>query len=101
MAEGHLTPPVIAGIDEAVALFSDARPLFESFAQALMAYFQNDPQLSPYIHFIKYRVKDSDHLRDKLIRKARKGEIVSKSNLFDVITDPPGIRIINLHTTKM
>src|SRR5262249_30468469 len=77
------------------------QPLFESFAQALMAYFQNDRGLSPYIHFIKYRVKDSDHLRNKLIRKAHKGDIVSKSNLFEKITDLAGIRIIHLHTTQM
>jgi ppGpp synthetase/RelA/SpoT-type nucleotidyltranferase len=101
MAEGELPPQVTAGIEEAVTQFKDTRPLFESFAQALMAYFQNDPQLSPYIHFIKYRVKDSDNLRSKLLRKARKGEIVNKSNLFEVITDLAGIRIIHLHTTQM
>lgn len=101
MAEGELPPKVAAGIEEAVALFREGRPLFESFAQALMAYFQNDPELSRYIHFIKYRVKDADHLREKLIRKARRGEIVNKSNLFDVITDLAGIRIIHLHTTQM
>ena len=101
MAEGELPPEVVAGIEEAVACFEDARPLFEGFAQALMAYFQNDPELSPYIHFIKYRVKDPDHLRNKLIRKARKGDTIGKSNLFEKITDLAGIRIIHLHTTQM
>lgn len=96
-----LTLDVIVGIDEAVKLFGKARPLFEGFAQALMAYFQTDPKLAPYIHFIKYRVKDPEHLRAKLIRKAKKGQIVNSNNLFDAITDLAGIRIIHLHTTQM
>lgn len=98
---GALPIDVIVGIDEAVKRFGKARPLFESFAQALMAYFQNDPKLAPYIHFIKYRVKDAEHLRGKLIRKAQKGVAVNGENLFDAITDLAGIRIIHLHTTQM
>jgi putative GTP pyrophosphokinase len=101
MAKSDLAPEVSAGIDGAVANYMDTRPLFESFAQALLAYFQTDPQLSPYIHFIKYRLKDPDHLREKLIRKARQGEMVNKTNLFDRITDLAGVRIIHLHTTQM
>ena len=88
-------------IDESVQHFVANQSLFESFAQALMAYFQNDIKLAPYIHFIKYRLKDPQHLREKLIRKAEKGNIIDKSKLFGKITDLAGIRIIHLHTSQM
>ena len=88
-------------IDEAVQHFVSNQGLFRSFAQALMAYFQNDIKLAPYIHFIKYRLKDPEHLRGKLVRKGLKGETIDQSNLFDEITDLAGIRIIHLHTTQM
>jgi len=88
-------------IDEAVQHFVSNQGLFRSFAQALMAYFQNDIKLAPYIHFIKYRLKEPQHLREKLIRKAKKGDIIDKSKLFGKITDLAGIRIIHLHTSQM
>jgi len=88
-------------IDEAVQHFVSNQGLFRSFAQALMAYFQNDIKLAPYIHFIKYRLKEPQHLREKLIRKAKKGDIIDKSKLFGKIIDLAGIRIIHLHTSQM
>ena len=88
-------------IKESVQYFIENRKLFESFAQALLPYFQNDDKLAPYIHFIKYRVKDPEHLREKLIRKAKEGDLIDKSKLFAKITDLAGIRIIHLHTSQM
>lgn len=56
-------------IDEAVLYFMNNRHLFESFAQSLIAYFQNSPELDEFIHFIKYRIKSEGSLRAKLKRK--------------------------------
>jgi len=50
---------------------------------------------------MKYRLKEPQHLREKLIRKAMQGEIIDKSRLFGKITDLAGIRIIHLHTSQM
>ena len=91
MSKPKLTRQIRSRIDEAVQHFVANQSLFESFAQALLAYFQNDPVLAPYIHFIKYRLKDPQNLRKKLIRKARQGDIIDKSNLFARITDLAGI----------
>lgn len=88
-------------VDKCVAHFVNNKGLFEGFAQALMGYFQNDPELAPSIHFIKYRLKDPGHLRDKLIRKAAEGKAITVPQLFDKITDLAGIRIIHLHTSQM
>jgi len=101
MEKLKLTHQARKSIDDAVQHFSANRNLFESFAQALMAYFQNDLTLAPYIHFMKYRIKDAQHLHEKLVRKAARGALIDKSKLFDKITDLAGIRIIHLHTSQM
>jgi putative GTP pyrophosphokinase len=88
-------------IDRAVEHFSTSLGLFEGFAAALMGFFQNDPTLGWFIHFMKHRVKEPEHLRDKLYRKTSEGEVIDEVNLFDRITDLAGIRIIHLHTDQM
>ena len=96
-----LKPKLLATVVAAADYFKANRSLFEGFARALVNYFQNDAQLARYIHFIKYRVKDPSSLRQKLLRKAENGEIISKANLFQKITDLAGIRIIHLHTNQI
>ncbi|MEX2141964.1 MAG: RelA/SpoT domain-containing protein [Pirellulales bacterium] len=88
-------------IDAAVSHYVENRELFESFAQALMAYFQNNARLSSFIHFIRYRIKDPDHLREKLVRKAELGDVIDHNSLFDKITDLAGVRIVHLHTDQI
>lgn len=94
-------------IDRAVVHFSKNRGLFEAFAKSLMAHFENHAELAPHIHFMKYRIKDPEHLRGKLERKVlevkRSGEGVpiNEDNIFEAINDLAGIRIIHLHTEQM
>ena len=81
-------------IEEAVGYFMDNRHLFESFAQSLMTYFENSPELGEFIHFIKYRIKDKESLRVKLERiLANAGD----QDLVRGVTDFAGVRIIHLH----
>jgi GTP pyrophosphokinase len=88
-------------IDEAVGHFTAQRHLFDGFAQSLLAYFTNDKALAPFIHFIKYRIKDPSDLRNKLLRKKQLGQQINAANLFDKVTDLAGVRIIHLHFTQM
>jgi len=67
------------------------------------------PLLVPVIHSVKWRVKDIDHLRHKLVRKtlesrtlgARRPEPITADNLFERIEDLAGVRILHLHTKRM
>ena len=65
-----------------------------------------DKQLQPYVHSLKARAKDPEHLRDKLVRKLRKCKehgnefTVTKENLFAEINDLAGVRILHLHTAQ-
>lgn len=94
-------------IDRAVRYFSENRGLFENFAKSLMIAFENHSELAPHIHFMKYRIKDPGHLRDKLERKTleakRNGKKVAfdEDSIFEKINDLGGIRIIHLHTEQL
>lgn len=63
--------------------------------------------LRPFIHSLKWRMKDPTHLKDKLKRKlienkrAGKSFGISSKNLFLKINDLAGLRILHLHTTQM
>ena len=81
-------------VDEAIKFFVDNRNLFDSFAQSLVLYFQNNMDLAKYIHFIKYRIKDENSLREKLERILTS---LDEGDLTTKITDFAGVRIIYLH----
>ena len=57
-------------------------------------------QKCSYVHSLSYRVKDTSHLVEKIIRKnpeyLEKGDSLSKSNYENHITDLMGIRILLL-----
>ena len=85
-------------IDKAAGYFMANRHLFESFAKSLMDYFENNPELGEFIHFIKYRIKDERSLRTKLERDLTSA---SDQDLVDRITDFAGLRIIHLHPDQL
>jgi putative GTP pyrophosphokinase len=63
--------------------------------------------LAPFVHSIKGRLKDPEHLRKKLERKCREAlhsKIpfdIDKANIFTKINDLAGVRILHLHTRQM
>ena len=85
-------------VDEATRYFMDNRPLFKTFAEALMSSFLNDPKLREFIHFIKYRIKDEGSLRAKLEKILASSE---DRNLMENVTDFAGLRIIHLHMDQL
>lgn len=47
-------------------------------------------------YIVKYRVKDPEHVIDKIIRKAKEGRIITKDNFLDEIDDFVGLRVLHL-----
>ena len=84
---------------EATRYFTDNRHRFEPFAKALMTYFEGNPDLGRFIHFMKYRIKDERRLRVKLEDRVLK--ISGDQILADEITDFAGVRIIHLHMDQL
>src|SRR5262245_41231658 len=94
-------------IDLAVQAFREKSRLAETAAQQLSTALREDDALAQYIHFMKYRVKDPEHLRDKLERKALERKAGGKTpnitaeNLFTKVGDLAGVRILHLHTDQI
>ncbi|WP_210262325.1 RelA/SpoT domain-containing protein [Bradyrhizobium aeschynomenes] len=80
--------------------FNSMRHEFELFMDAVGGLFQKHPTITkdpfPIVHSIRKRIKSENHLRNKLQRKADKGELVDAENCFDQITDFAGIRVLHL-----
>ena len=100
-------------VDDCVAECGLSSEQFDSMASGLVGNLRTHTGLKEHIHFIKYRIKDPEHLRHKLERKAlgrkqmlrdKKKKIppeINPKNLFEHINDMIGVRIIYLHTGQM
>lgn len=75
--------------------------ILESFLMQVVTFFSKNPTLNkeffPIIHSLKYRRKDPEHLRDKLIRKVQKGQYFDKKDLLQKVTDLIGLRVLYLY----
>ncbi|WP_372088229.1 hypothetical protein P7L79_00010 (plasmid) [Tistrella mobilis] len=70
------------------------------FMNGVEEYFATHPNLrrenKSVIHSTKKRIKDIDHLRDKIERKNAVGRDITPENLFHKVTDIAGVRILLL-----
>ena len=98
-----LTTEELRRIDTAVRHFSDNRDKFEGFAESLIVHLTKSRGLRNLTHFLKHRIKEEDSLREKLKRHSLSDnqQIVDASNLFEMVRDLAGIRIIHLHTEQL
>ena len=87
--------------DQVVQSYIDEKHLFERFMNAVVDTFRLEPELNKYgnpiIYTIKNRLKDVDHLRDKIERKWDEKDPMTPENLFERVTDLAGVRIIHLY----
>lgn len=90
----------MADIDSLIELYKQHRYEYERFLDSVRSFFQHEPTLNqsplPIIHSLKWRLKNPEHLRDKLQRKLERGDDINESNLFEKITDFAGIRVLHL-----
>lgn len=94
-------------IRELVEHYKANQSLVSNFFKSMLVYIDESVELKTLAHSIRSRMKDPDHLRDKLQRKLREAKSkgtqfdITKENLFVRINDLAGIRILHLHTTQM
>jgi ppGpp synthetase/RelA/SpoT-type nucleotidyltranferase len=75
----------------------------EVFLAGVETVFRKEPSLQiqpPVIHSLKVRLKNWRHLEEKIQRKQSEGVEISKANVFDMVTDLAGIRVIHLHQAQ-
>ena len=75
----------------------------DRFRNNVVYFFENHPDLthSPQIvHSVKSRMKDFQHLREKIQRKASIEAPITPENIFDRITDIAGVRVLHLYQAQ-
>jgi GTP pyrophosphokinase len=93
-------------IRELVRHYLENKDDLETFLKGLVGQVLGSKALRNHFHSIKWRMKDADHLRDKLERKileskkSHKRFTVTPKNLFLRINDLAGLRILHLHTQQ-
>lgn len=88
-------------IDLIAQSYINERHLFERFMNAVVDTFRLEPELNKYgapiIYTIKNRLKDVDHLKDKIERKWDEEDPLTPENLFEKVTDLAGVRVLHLY----
>ena len=75
----------------------------EVFLAGVETVFRKEPSLQtrpPIVHSLKVSLKDWGHLEAKIRRKLAEGVDISKDNVFEIITDLVGVRVIHLHQAQ-
>jgi putative GTP pyrophosphokinase len=88
-------------IEKAIQAYIKDKHLFEKFMNGVVDSFRLEPSLNSYgkpiIYTIKNRLKDVDHLRDKISRKWNEDDPISEENIFNRVTDLAGVRVLHLY----
>ena len=91
-------------IDTLLELYEQHKFKYGRFLDNVHSFFLHEPSLNqpplPVIHSLKWRLKDSEHLRGKLQRKMERGDDINEQNLFEKITDFAGIRVLHLYQNQ-
>lgn len=78
---------------------------FQLFTEGVRDFFLKHPDLSlatsPPIHSVKWRMKSSSHLEEKLLRKDTPERPITPDNVFREITDLGGVRVLHLHQEQL
>ncbi|MBD9179420.1 MAG: (p)ppGpp synthetase [Odoribacter splanchnicus] len=88
-------------IDTIVQAYKEKLFEYEQFLASIRVFFEKHPSLNrgnlSIIHSLKYRTKDPEHLKEKLLRKIAQGREINAENVFEQITDLAGIRVLHLY----
>ena len=73
------------------------------FRASIARFFETHPALTqppPIVHSVKSRIKDFQHLREKIQRKSSTEDPITPENIFDRITDLAGVRVLHLYQAQ-
>jgi ppGpp synthetase/RelA/SpoT-type nucleotidyltranferase len=93
-------------IPKLVQYYQDNKGDLEAFLEGFAGQILSSKLLKDHMHSVKWRMKDPDHLREKLERKILGGKEegkpyrVTTKNLFWKVSDLAGLRILHLYTQQ-
>jgi putative GTP pyrophosphokinase len=94
-------------IEKLVATYLENQDKVNLFREQLLTALSETRDLEKHIHSIRSRLKDPDHLREKLTRKVVKCKTervpfdISPQNLLTRVNDLAGVRILHLYTRQI
>ncbi|MBN8586099.1 MAG: RelA/SpoT domain-containing protein [Ignavibacteria bacterium] len=94
-------------IDKLLAVYDDKKSMLKRHGENIFGLLSKSDELKPLIHSVRYRLKDKDHFKDKLIRKAIENNDagakfdITPENLFQRIQDLVGVRILHIHSDQI
>lgn len=105
--EDHPSSQEQRRIRSIVAAYGNHKPQIELFHRQLVIALESSRPLASVIHSVRSRVKDADHLADKLARKLK--ECRDKKISFDItpnnfmvkVNDLVGVRLLHLYTRQI
>jgi putative GTP pyrophosphokinase len=103
----NLSAAISKAITGAVKAFEAKRHDFQTDATNLQNRLLAHPELKTIIHSLKWRAKEPSHLADSLQRRALKalkeGKTfdINEGNVFDIVPDLAGVRLLHLHMRQM
>ena len=94
-------------IERILDAYDEQREIVKLFLDQLSVVLSNSGSLEPYVHSMKSRVKDPQHLREKLHRKMAQCKAkgiafsITPDNLLTQVNDLAGVRILHLYTRQI
>lgn len=94
--------------DKILEVYEENFDSVELFYKTIISFFESR-SLRSTVHSLRHRLKDKDHLLEKVKRKnlenAKKDESdrlppIDSNNLFERITDIAGVRVLHLHQSQ-
>jgi len=87
----------MSDVNRLVSFYQEKSYEFDLFGSGVRDFFIKNPILNQVIHSIKYRLKDINHIKEKISRKQRDNSNITIDNLFEKITDFAGVRVLHLY----
>ncbi len=88
-------------IESCLSAFRVKKHAIDTFRASVELLFTNNPELRDkgrqIVHSTKSRIKDENHLSEKLYRKINAGRKITEDNFFSEITDLAGVRVLLLY----
>ena len=75
----------------------------DHFRESTASFFEKHPDLTKsaqIVHSVKSRMKDLQHLREKVQRKSSTEDPITPENVFDRVTDIAGVRVLHLYQAQ-
>ena len=93
--------PTDAELAQILAAFDDIEHDLAIFMDGIRKWFDEHRKLrsqhTSIVHSVKNRLKNRDHLKDKIVRKWDPESPISPINVFERITDLAGVRVLHLY----